>query len=72
MTEELIKLAEQCGAVGFTPEQTASILGMAAAEVQRQFIEEKGDIYECYTRGRLTTELRVRQKVIDEAVNGGG
>lgn len=59
-----------CGAVGFNWKQVAIIFDLDHSEVRRQFMQESGDVYGVWLRGRLQKELEIRQVVLQSALNG--
>lgn len=70
LTEEEQENLQQCGAVGFSPDEVAIVFGWGAWLVHRQFDEKKGNIYETYMKGRLQAELNIRMTVVKSAQNG--
>lgn len=64
------EILASCGAVGFTWKQVAIIFDLEQSEVRAQFMEERGQVYEVWLRGRLQKELEVRQAVLQSALNG--
>lgn len=48
----------------------AIIFDLEQSEVRAQFMEERGQVYEVWLRGRLQKELEVRQAVLQSALNG--
>lgn len=48
----------------------AIIFDLELSEVRAQFMEERGQVYEVWLRGRLQKELEVRQAVLQSALNG--
>lgn len=48
----------------------AIIFDLELSEVRAKFMEERGQVYEVWLRGRLQKELEVRQAVLQSALNG--
>ena len=70
LTENDIKDIEPCGRVAFTYKEVAYHLQIPVSEVKEQFLNETGEIFEHWMKGRLQVELEVRQVVVDGAKNG--
>lgn len=70
LTPEEQEQVQQCGAVGFTPDEVAMVFGWEPFLVHHQFDAKKGSIYTNYMQGRLQSELNIRQAVLKSAQNG--
>ena len=70
LTEEELQQLEQCGGVGFTYADIATIFGLDPAEVREQFRAKQGAVYDRYHIGRLQAELILRQNILKSANNG--
>jgi len=70
LTENQIATIIQCGTVGFNYRDTSAIVGLDENEVKEQFISEKGNVYEAWRKGRLQTELNLRNSMLRAAQDG--
>ena len=70
LTEKEIANLEQCGRVGFGCKDLAAILSVPLDEVEEEFRNEKGKVYEIWLKGRMQVELELRQSMLKEALGG--
>lgn len=70
LTEAEVKQLEQCGSVGFSYLDVATVFGFDPVELRDQFRQRQGDIYNRYHLGRLQAELLLRQNILESANNG--
>lgn len=72
LNEELKAKVEACGKVGFDYIQVAAVLDAPLDDVCKEFTEKKGEIYSAWLRGRLQTELDLRNSMLRDATGGSG
>ena len=70
LTEAEMANIENCGKVGFSYKELAIILSVPEMEVREQFEQKEGSVYMAWMKGRLQTELDLRNAILREAKNG--
>lgn len=69
LTEQQKNDVLMMGRLGFSFREVALNFGFDTAEVARQFQEEKGEVFEQWTRGYLSAQAEIRKTVLDAALN---
>lgn len=70
LTEAEVANIENCGKVGFSYKELAVILSVPEMDVQEQFEKKEGSVYMAWMKGRLQTELDLRNAILREAKDG--
>lgn len=61
---------ENAGRVGFSYKELAIMLDVEEADMRDEFEEAHGNVYQAWMKGRLQTELDLRQSLLKEAKAG--
>lgn len=69
-TEAEIAIIENCGKVGFSYKELSIILSLPEMELREEFERKEGTVYLAWMKGRLQTELELRQSILKEAKDG--
>lgn len=70
LTEAEVANIENCGKVGFSYKELAIILSVPEMDVREQFEQKEGSVYMAWMKGRLQTELDLRNAILREAKDG--
>ena len=70
LKEEDIAKIENCGLVGFSYKEVAAVLGVNPEDIKAEFADEKGPIFSAWYKGRLQTELDLRNSMLRAAKDG--
>lgn len=70
LTEAELANIENCGKVGFSYKELAIILSVPEMDVREEFEKQQGDLYMAWMKGRLQTELDLRNAILKEAKDG--
>ncbi len=70
LTQQELESISQCGSVGFSYLEVATIFGLDPVWVRQQFTQRTGELYRLYQAGRLQAELILRRSILDSANNG--
>lgn len=70
LEEKELANIEQCGRVGFSYEELAAVLAVPVEEVEEQFRDKCGKVYEAWLKGRMQVEIELRQAMLRDALNG--
>lgn len=70
LTEAELANIENCGKVGFSYRELALVLSIPEMDVREQFEAKDGNVYLAWMKGRLQTELDLRNAILREAKNG--
>lgn len=70
LTEADLANIEKMGSVGFSYKDVALALSEPEMDIREQFELKEGSVYAAWMKGRLQTELNLRQAILREAQNG--
>ena len=70
VTEAELANIENCGKVGFNYKELAIILSVPEMDVREEFERHDGKVYMAWMKGRLQTELDLRNAILREAMDG--
>lgn len=70
LTEAEVANIEKCGKVGLSYKELAVILSVPEMDVREQFEQKEGSVYMAWMKGRLQTELDLRNAILREAKDG--
>lgn len=70
LTEAELANIENCGKVGFSYKELAIILSVPEMDIREEFEKQRGDLYMAWMKGRLQTELDLRNAILKEAKDG--
>ena len=70
LTEAELANVENCGKVGFSYRELAAILEVSELDISEQFVNHEGQVYAAWMKGRMQTELDLRNAILREAKAG--
>lgn len=72
LTKEDLTEVENLAAIFFHPDEVAIVLGLNRADLEDELLDEEGEVYQAYQRGKLKSKAELRKSILTLAKQGSG